>query len=159
MRPDKEGNGAAGDPLFRKLVAVSTGLAFGGMLASLAVFERGEAAGKLVLRWHWAAIPLTVFGLLLGLRFWQILWQTQATDSPEARLRLRRFITFLAVVAVSSFIYPLRYVQSGRRSEVLTGLALAVCALGGMGFLIWKTIRWVNANEPVDGEVEPEDKH
>lgn len=157
MGDANEGMEAAADPLFRRVVAVSTGLAFGGMLASLAVFERASH-GKLALRWHWAAVPLLVTGLGLGLRFWNVLWRAQAEDTPEARARLRRFTVLLGVVAVASFVYPMRYVQASRMGEVLAGLGLAVVALAGMGVLIWRTICWVNENELPDGQPGPEDR-
>lgn len=145
---------AAEDPVFRKVVSVATGLALGGMLATLAVFERGSH-GKLSLRWHWAAIPLLLLGLMLGLQFWRTLWQSQREDTAESRSRLKAFSLFLAVIAIGSFAYPMRYIQSGRRSEVFSGLGLAVLVLGAFGYVIWKTIQWVNANEPADEEIEP----
>ena len=145
---------AAEDPVFRKVVSVATGLALGGMLATLAVFERGSH-GKLSLRWHWAAIPLLLIGLMLGLQFWRTLWRTQREDTARSRSRLKVFSLFLAVIAIGSFAYPMRYIQSGRRSEVFSGLGLAVLVLGAFGYVIWKTIQWVNANEPADEEIEP----
>jgi|JI10StandDraft_1071094.scaffolds.fasta_scaffold658980_2 hypothetical protein len=144
---------AAADPFFRKVVSIATGLAFGGMLATLAVFERGSH-GKLSLRWHWAAIPLLLLGLGLGLQFWRILWKAQSEGTPSARTSLRRFSIFLAIVAVTSFAYPMRYIQSGRRGEVFAGLGLAIVVLTCFGFLIWKTIQWVNSNEPEDGQTD-----
>jgi hypothetical protein len=146
----------AADPFFRRLVAVSTGLAFGGMLASLAVFERASH-GKLALRWHWAAVPLLGVGLFLGLRFWNVLWRAEEEGTPGARARLRRFTWLLGAVAVASFSYPMRYVQASRMGEVLAGLGLAIVVLAGMGVLIWKTIRWVNENELPDGQPGPDD--
>ena len=145
---------AAEDPVFRRVVSVATGLALGGMLATLAVFERGSH-GKLSLRWHWAAIPLLVAGLMLGLQFWKTLWRAQQEDTALSRMRLKAFSIFLGVIAVGSFAYPMRYIQGSRRSEVFSGLGLAVLVLGAFGYLIWKTIQWVNANEPADDEVEP----
>jgi hypothetical protein len=149
---------AAEDPVFRRVVSVATGLAFGGMLATLAVFERGSH-GKLSLRWHWAAVPLLLVGLLLGLQFWKTLWRAQSEDNAASRLRLKAFSIFLAVIAVGSFAYPMRYIQSSRRADVFSGLGLAVLVLGAFGYLIWKTIQWVNANEPADDEVEPPSRH
>ncbi len=157
MGDRKENPEVAADPLFRRVVAVSTGLAFGGMLASLAVFERASH-GKLALRWHWAAVPLVLMGLGLGLRFWNVLWRAEEEGTPEARARLRRFTAVLGGVAVASFVYPMRYVQASRMGEVLAGLGLAVVVLAGMGVLIWKTICWVNANELPDGQPGPDDR-
>lgn len=149
-----ESTEAAQDPLFRSVVSVATGLAFGGMLATLAVFERGSH-GKLSLRWHWGAIPLLLIGLMLGLQFWRILWRAQRDDTASSKANLRGFSIFLGIVAVASFVYPMRYIQSTKRGEVLSGLGLAVFVLSGFGYLIWKTIQWVNANEPKDNDSEP----
>lgn len=160
MNPSTDPSGppriAAEDPLFRTVIAVASGLALGGMLASLAVFERGSH-GRLAFHWHWASIPLSFVGLALGIQFWRTLWKAQMEDTDAARRKLRHFVTFLGIMAVCSFAYPLRFVQPGRRGEVLMGLGLAVVVLSGFGFLIWKTIQWVNENEPKDDETHPPD--
>lgn len=144
---DNECTEAAQDPLFRTVVSLATGLAFGGMLATLAIFERGSH-GKLAFRWHWAAVPLLGLGVALGLQFWRILWRAQREDSAKSKARLRAFSIFLGVVAIVSFAYPMRYIQSAKRGEVLSGLGLAILVLSGFGYLLWRTIQWVNANEP-----------
>lgn len=144
---------AADDPFFRRVVSLATGLAFGGMLATLAVFERGTH-GKLSFHWHWAAVPLLLVGLGLGVQFWRILWQAQKEGSPQATSRLRRFTIVLAFIALGSFLYPMRYIQSAQRQDVFIGLGLAVMALSAIGWFIWKTIQWVNANEPAEGETD-----
>lgn len=149
---------AAADPLFRTVVATATGLALGGMLATLAVFERGSH-GKLSFRWHWAAIPLVMIGLGLGLQFWKTLWRAQRENTDRANARLKRFSIFLALVAVGSFAYPMRYIQNDRRADVLSGLALAIVVLSAFGYILWKTILWVNANEPAENQVEPPERH
>lgn len=154
MPPQSLQTEAAADPLFRRVVAVASGLALGGMLASLALFERAPH-GKLAFRWHWAAFPLLAFGILLGLRFWSTLWQAQLENTPGARSRLRYFSLLLGIVAISSFLYPMRYVQASQRFDVFMGLGLAIVVLSGFGWLILKTIRLVSANEPADGESEP----
>ncbi len=121
------------------------------MLATLAIFELGSH-GKLSLRWHWGAIPLLLLGLTLGLQFWKILWRAQRDNTSNSKIRLKAFSIFLGIVALVSFSYPMRYIQSTKRGEVLSGLGLAVCVLSGFGYLIWKTIEWVNANEPKEND-------
>ena len=145
-----------GDRLFRWVVSIGTGLAFAGMLASLAVIERGTA-GKLVLRWHWAALPLTAAGIGAGLVFWRLVWRAEREGTSGAQRTLRNFSILLGVMAVTSFAYPMRFIQEERRNEVFLGLGLAVLVLSTFGFLIWKTIQWVNENEPRDGESEAPD--
>jgi len=126
------------------------------MLGTLAIFERGSH-GKLSLRWDWTAIPLVLIGLTLGLQFWKTLWHAQQYNTASSKARLKAISIFLGLVALVSFAYPIRYVQSTRRGEVLWGLGLAIFVLSGFGFLIWKTIQWVNANEPQDDHSEPAD--
>lgn len=140
-------------PFLRRVIALATGLAFAGMLASLAVVDRGEA-GRLVLHWHWAAVPLIALGLWLGWRFWGLLWAAESDPSPVGRRRLIRFAIGLAAMAMFSFAYPMRFIQEERRNEVFLGLGLAILVLSAFGCLIWKTIQWVNENEPRDGEVD-----
>lgn len=140
-------------PFLRRLIALATGLALAGMLASLAVVDLG-GAGKLVLRWHWAAVPLTVLGLWLGWRFWGLLWAAEADPSPAGRRRLLRFSAGLVGLALVSFAYPMRFIQAERRNEVFLGLGLAILVLSAFGWVIWKLIQWVNENEPRDGEVD-----
>ncbi len=149
-----ESSKLSSDNLFRFLVRTGSGLALGGMLASLAAIELGEA-GKLEFRWHWAILPLTAVGLALGHWFWGVLWRAEATDTPTNRIKLRNASILLGLVALSSFWYPLRFVQEERRNEVLSGLGLAALVLSAFGWLIWKAIQFVTENEPLDGEVDP----
>ncbi len=145
---------AAADPLFRRLVSVATSLAIGGMLASVGAVELG-AHGKLDFHWSWAVPPLLVVGLVLGNVFWRLLWRAQSENTPASHRNLRRFAILLALIAVGSFAYPIRFIQAERRREVFIGLGLAITVLSGFGVVIYKTIRWMNENEPKDGESEP----
>ncbi|MSU34629.1 MAG: hypothetical protein EXS36_05880 [Pedosphaera sp.] len=141
------------DRFFQQLVAMATGLAFAGMLASLAAVEVG-AGGKLVLRWHWAIAPLVILGLVIGVGFWRLVFRSAAHETNLSHRRLRQAAAGLAGMAITSFLYPLRFVQPDRRNEVLIGLVLAIVVLSFVGWLVWKTISWVTENELKDGESE-----
>lgn len=141
------------DRSFQQLVAVATGLAFAGMLASLAAVEVG-AGGKLVLRWHWAIGPMVVLGLVIGVSFWRLVFRSAAHETNLNHRRLKQAAVGLAAMAITSFLYPLRFVRPDRRNEVLIGLALAFVVLSFVGWLLWKTISWLTENELKDGESE-----
>lgn len=145
------------DPVFRRLISLASGLALGGMLASLAAIELGDH-GKLEFRWHWAILPLVGAGLALGFWFWNVLWQAQSSGAPAAKKRLRNVSILLGIVALTSFWYPMKFVQAERRQDVLIGLGMAFLVLSVFGWLIYKTIRLVSENEPRDGEVDPPEK-
>jgi hypothetical protein len=145
---------ADGPTLFQRLVALATGLAFAGMLASLAAIELGPAT-RLVLRWHWAELPLAALGLTLGGWFWRLIWRAERAESPAARRRLLRFSLLLGLMAAVSFAYPMRFIPAERRQEVFIGLGVAVLVLSLVGVVLWRIIRMLNEGEPADGECEP----
>jgi hypothetical protein len=149
---------AAEDPFFRQLVSLASSLAISGMLASLAAVEKGAVSGRLEFHWHWAVLPLGLIGLGLGHVFWRLLWQAQRDNRVESQRRVRWFAALLGLIAISSFLYPLRYLQPERRSDVFIGFGLAVVVLTAFGFLIAYTIRMVGENEPRDGECDPPDE-
>lgn len=125
------------------------------MLASLTCLSRG-ANGRLAIGWSAWSLPWGALGFAAGLWFWRLLWRAEAERAPDhpARRRLIRYSLLLGTTAFASFVYPIRFVDPVRRTEVLVGLLMAVAVLGFMGWLIWTTIRWVSAGELKDGESE-----
>ena len=125
------------------------------MLASLTCLSRGPK-DRLVIGWSWWSLPWAALGFGAGLWFWHLLWQAEAEVNPHhpARRTLIRYSFALGAAAFASFVYPIRFVDPVRRTEVLIGLAMAIVVLSFMGWLIWKAIRWVSANELKDGESE-----
>ena len=147
----------AADPMFRWLVTAGSSASLGGMVASLAAVDRGPA-GKLVFEPNLWMLPLFAIGAALGWIFWKLLWRAQAENTPAGRRRLRGFAILLAVVAMGSFSYPLRFLQPERRFDVFVGLGLAIVVLSSVGMLIYRTIRWMEAGEPKDGETDGPDE-
>ena len=125
------------------------------MLGSLACLSRGPS-GKLLIAWSPWVIPWAALGFVAGLNFWRLLWRAEAeqlTHGP-ARRRLIRYSLVLGVGSFASFVYPIRFVDPVRRTEVLLGLGMALLVLSFVGWLILMAIRWVSANELKDGECE-----
>jgi len=143
------------DGFFLRLVSWSTAMAFAGMLGTLACMSRG-ANGKLTYALNLWILPWAALGFTAGLYFWRLLWQAEAETNPAApaRQRLIRYSVAMGIGAFVSFVYPIRFVDPTRRTEVLLGLGLALTVLSFMGWLIFNAIRWVSANELKDGECE-----
>lgn len=107
-----------------------------------------------MLRWHWAIGPLVLLGLVIGIRFWQLVFRSAAQETNLSHRRLKQAAAGLVTMAITAFLYPLRFVQPERRNEVFIGLALAIVVLSLVAWLLWKTICWVTENELKDGESE-----
>jgi len=138
------------DPVFRRVLVISTALAFGGMLASLALFEDGP--GGLLLRFHWAAVPLFLSGCLVAALFWRLVFRVALRGDAASGRRLRLMVAGLGLMAIAAFFYPLRFVSAEKRMDVLFGMGLAFVVLGLAMTMWWKVIRWLSADEPKDGE-------
>lgn len=131
----------ASSPFFRRLLVVSTALAFGGMLASLGV--AGRDANGLRFSFHWSVPVLFAAGAGAAVAFWQLIFRLDSGGSDQLRGRLKLAAGVLILVAVGCFLFPLRLVSPDKRLEVIFGMGFAVVVLSGVGWLIYQTIRWV----------------
>lgn len=142
--------------IFVKIISFGTALGFAGMLGSLACMSRGGDRGRFVIGWSPWSLVLGAIGFAAGLWFWRLLWRAEAEIDRQhpARRQLIRYSVGLGILAFCCFVYPIRFVDPVRRSEVLFGLAMAIAVLSFVGWFIFQTIRWVSANELKDGESE-----
>lgn len=129
------------NPQFRRLLTASTAMAFGGMLGSLGVVGRNKDG--LQFQFHWSAPVLFVFGATLAVVFWRLIFRFDQGGSSNLSRRLWVVGAALLTIAFGSFLYPLRLVSPDKRLEVIFGISLALVVLSGFGWLIFKTIRWV----------------
>ena len=66
-----------------------------------------------------------------------------------SKARKRWFIIlsiFLTVATLAPFVYTLKGVATDKMVEITEGTALAVLALGGVGFLLWKAARFLESD-------------
>jgi hypothetical protein len=151
MKASASNEAAAGGTLGRLLLA-ATAIAFGGMLASLALFE--SRPGGLFLRFHWAAIPLFVGGCLAAWIFWRALWHFTASEDAPSRRRLKRIVGGLFLMAFGAFFYPVRFIDPAKRTDFLIGMSIAFVVLGIAGTMWWFAVRLFDREGPKDGEAE-----
>lgn len=142
---------AGPERLFRVVLMFSTALGFGALLGTLPLIERG--IGGVQWRFHWGSIPLFAVGFTAGIWFWRLVYNvgTQSGDSM-AKSRLRRGALAVLPLGVIGFFYPLRFIDPARRTEVIIGLVLAISVLSLVAFVMVNLIRWLNENEPPDGQ-------
>ena len=130
-------------PFFRRLLVISTALAFGGMLGSLGV--AGRDADGLRFSFHWSVPLLFLVGAGAAVWFWQLIFRFDSGGDARLRGHLKLVAGFLLAVAFGCFLFPLRLVSPDKRMEVIFGMGFAFAVLSGMGYLIYQTIQWVEA--------------
>jgi len=136
---------------FRFVLMFSTALGFGALLGTLPLAERGVAG--IQWRLHWASLPLFAIGMMAGIWFWRLVYRLGATtDETLARKRLKLGAFAIIPLGIIGFLYPLRFIEPARRTEVFIGLGMAVAVLSLVGVVLVGLIRWLNENEPPDGQ-------
>ncbi len=87
----------------------------------------------------------TVIGFVAVASFSWMAWQVIAWTGRGRKSQvvwLAVFTTLLCVGTVAAFAYGLRNVSSERQKDFAAGAALAVAVLTGLGFVLWRLMRF-----------------
>jgi hypothetical protein len=99
--------------------------------------------------------------------FWRLVFgKPNSSETGLSKLRKRWLIilsVFLTVATLAPIGYMLKGVAKEKMVEIAEGTALAVLALGGVGFLLWKTARFLEndskrSDNSADADAGPEEK-
>jgi hypothetical protein len=86
----------------------------------------------------------------LSWAFWRLVFgKPNSSENDLSKPRKRWFIilsAFLTMATLSPFIYTLKGVANEKLLEIAEGTGLAVLALGGVGFLLWKAARFLESD-------------
>ena len=99
----------------------------------------------------------------LSWAFWRLVFgKPNSSENGLSKRRKRWFIilsVFLTVATLAPFVYTLKGVANEKMVEIAEGTALALLALGGVGFLLWKTARFLeNDSKRADEDTKPEEE-
>ena len=102
---------------------------------------------------------------VLSWAFWRLVFgKPNSSENGLSKPRKRWFIilsAFLTVATLAPFVYTLKGVANEKMVEIAEGTALALLALGVVGFLLWKAARFLeNDSQRADDSVDssPEKK-
>ena len=130
--------------LFR-IAGAGAALAFGAMVASLFALKSAPEG------FTFEIDVLTVIAFLAAATFawfyWRMVARMAAEGTPEKRRK--KFIAFsigLVLVGLVSFLYPLKFIPEEKRKDVFIGLALAAGCLTGIGFVMLKVKKFLDAD-------------
>ena len=86
----------------------------------------------------------------LSWAFWRLVFgKPNNSENGLSKPRKRWVIilsVFLTVATLAPFIYTLKGVANDKMVEIAEGTALALLALGVVGFLLWKTARFLESD-------------
>jgi hypothetical protein len=131
--------------LFR-IAGFGAALAFGVMVASLFALKPGPSG--LTFQLNAGAIISFLVAAPVGWFYWRMVARMATERAPERRRK--KFIVFstgLILVGFFAFLYPLKFVPAEKRRDVFIGLALAFSAITGVGFVMLKVRRFLDADQ------------
>jgi Na+/melibiose symporter-like transporter len=135
-----------GMPAIFRIAGAGASLAFGAMIASL--FATRHTTHGFVFEINiWAVIAFLVSAPVAWF-YWRLI-ASMASDPNAQQQGRKKFIVFsvgLLVVGMLAFLYPLKFVPPEKRKDVFIGLALAFTVLTGVGFVMLKVRRFLEAD-------------
>jgi uncharacterized iron-regulated membrane protein len=147
-------NNEQGSRTLFRIVGFSTALAFGAMVGSL--FAVKSLPSGLSFELTPAAVIAFIVAGIVAWFYWRMVERMAAGQAPQQRRR--RFALFsiaLLAVGIVSFLYPLKFIPREKRGDVFIGLALAAGCITGVGFVMWKVRRFLEADQK---QTEAEDR-
>jgi len=99
----------------------------------------------------------------LSWAFWRLVFgKPNSSENGLSKPRKRWFIilsVFLTVATLAPFVYTLKGVANEKMVEIAEGTALALLALGVVGFLLWKAARFLEEDSKrEDEDTKPEEE-
>jgi uncharacterized membrane-anchored protein len=151
----KQNSGGA-NALFR-IAGTGASLAFGAMVASL--FALKPLPDGLSFELNAGVVISFLAAAALAWFYWRLVARMAVEKAPQSRNK--KFIIFsigILIVGIVSFLYPLKFIAAEKRQDVFIGLALAFACIAGVGFVMWKVKKFLDADleksEEEDGRGE-----
>jgi hypothetical protein len=141
MSPAEKSNTSA---LFN-IASYGAALAFGVLVATLFALERTPHG--LSFKLNAAAVISFLVAAPVTFFYWRLIARMATERAPEQRRK--KFIVFsvgLLLIGVMAFLYPLKFVPPEKRKDVFIGLALAFGCIGGVGLVMLKVRKFLEAD-------------
>jgi heme/copper-type cytochrome/quinol oxidase subunit 3 len=141
MQPEQ----STGSSTLFRIAGVGASLAFGVMVASLFALKSAPDGFSFELN------VITVIAFLAAATaawfYWRLIARMAVDRAPERRKK--KFVAFsigLVLVGLISFLYPLKFIAAEKRKDVFVGLAMAAGCILGVGFVMMKVKRFLDAD-------------
>lgn len=130
--------------LFR-IAGMGAALAFGAMVASL--FALKPAKEGLTFELNAGAVISFLIAATFAWFYWRVIERMASEQEPQPRKK--KFVVFsigLVLVGIVSFLYPLKFITAEKRKDVFIGLALAIGCIAGVGVVMLKVKKFLDAD-------------
>jgi len=130
--------------LFR-IAGVGASLAFGAMVASL--FALKPVPDGFAFELNAQSVVAFLAAATFAAFYWRMIARMAADRAPERRKK--KFVAFsigVVLVGLVSFLYPLKFIAREKRKDVFIGLALAAGCIAGVGFVMMKVKKLLDAD-------------
>ncbi len=144
----KDGSSGDDDRTLIRVIKFSSAFGLGTMAALLYSIKQVNPT----LQYEISLGTAVSFALAVALSwaFWRLLFGKQNDLNGSLSKYRRRWLlalsVFLALGTVVPFVYALKDVTADEASDVAQGTAIALAALGAVGFLFWRVTRYLNAD-------------
>ena len=128
-----------------RIAGVGASLAFGAMVASL--FALKPVPDGLSFELNAGVVISFIAAAAFAWLYWRMVTRMAADKAPEQRKK--KFIVFsmgLVLVGIVSFLYPVKFIPAEKRQDVIIVLALAIGCVTGVGLVMWKVKRFLDAD-------------
>ncbi len=124
---------------FLRIASISTALAFGTVLGSMASLHKDAAAFS----FQFSGKTLVGFGIgaVIGFLYWKLI-SVSATLKTSLLLRVATLLLLLGSVGV--FLYPLKFLSSEKLAEVRQGLGADAIVLSLLAIILWRIKRFLD---------------
>lgn len=150
-------NSTSASTLFR-IAGAGASLAFGAMVASL--FALKSAPVGLTFELNAGSVIAFPIAATLAWFYWRMVVRMAVDKAPQqGKKKFFAFSASLLLVGLISFLYPLKFIANEKRRDVFIGLGLAATVLTGVGAVMWKVKRFLDADlKQSEGPDEPADR-
>jgi branched-subunit amino acid ABC-type transport system permease component len=152
----EEAKATSNSTLFR-IAGFGASMAFGAMIATLFAV-RVRPAGVSFEFSPWVVIAF-VIAAAVGWLYWRMVARLAAGGAAkDQKKKFQLFSVGLVLLGAVGFLFPLKFIPAEKRLDVFIGLSLALSCILGVGLVMWKVKRFLDADlkRSEDGE-SPQD--
>lgn len=128
-----------------KIAGIGASLAFGAMVATL--FALKSAPNGFAFEINIGTVVSFFAAAAFAWSYWRMVERMATDKNPQKRRK--KFIVFsigLVLVGLVSFAYPMKFIPAEKRGDVFVGLALAFACITGVGMVMWKVKKFLDAD-------------